>query len=298
MSLALPELTTIASEIVLSLYPILIKVVDTGLDSQLLARTTTFAVLALALTSASSLTAVFQQPFTLLILGALNFAHIGTSYLAFQDLPAGPAMALFYTYPFWNLLLSWLVLGDKINLATLPWFLLAFVGSWFVVRSMTKEEVFEDKKTNEESNHIFRGVFAALAAAFTESGIYLVTRSLDATTPFAMMFQLYGGALVLLLVGLLGFGKPLISDTKISTWLPLIGFNALIGFIGYALRFWSIPRLSVTVFSILSFVGVFSAYIFGLRFINEVPKWDSLLGGGLIATAIAALRINSTGRTE
>jgi drug/metabolite transporter (DMT)-like permease len=298
MSFALPELTTMASEIVLSLYPILIKVVDTGLDSQLLARTTTFAVLAFALTTQSGLTAVLQQPVTLLILGALNFVHIGTSYLAFQDLPAGPAMALFYTYPFWNLLLSWLVLGETIDVSTLPWFLLAFVGSWFVVKSMTQEEVFQDKKAQDTSSHVSRGVFAAIAAAFTEAGIYLVTKSLNATTPFAMMFQLYGGALVCLLVGLLSLGKPLLSDTKSSTWIPLIGFNALIGFIGYALRFWSIPRLSVTIFSILSFVGVFSAYVFGLRFVNEVPNWDSLLGGGLIATAIAALRINSTGITE
>jgi drug/metabolite transporter (DMT)-like permease len=297
MALALPELTTIASEIVLSLYPILIKVVDTGLDSQLLARTTTFAILAFALTSQAGLTAVLQQPVTLLILGALNFVHIGTSYLAFQDLPAGPAMALFYTYPFWNLLLSWIILGETIDTSTLPWFFLAFIGSWFVVKSMTKEEVFKDKQA-EESTHISRGVFAAIAAAFTEAGIYLVTKSINATTPFAMMFQLYGGALLWLLVGFLGLNKPLLSDTKLSTWIPLIGFNALIGFIGYALRFWSIPRLSVTIFSILSFVGVFSAYIFGLRFVNEVPTWDSLLGGGLIATAIAALRINSTDRTE
>ena len=297
MSLALPELTTIASEIVLSLYPILIKVVDTGLDSQLLARTTTFTVLALALTSQGALTAVFNQPVTLLILGALNFVHIGTSYLAFQDLPAGPAMALFYTYPFWNLLLAWMVLGERLDVSTLPWFVLAFIGSWFVVKSMTKEEVFKDTK-GEEKRNIPRGVFAALAAAFTEGGIYLITKSLNATTPFAMMFQLYGGALLFLLLGLISLGKPLLSDTKMSTWIPLIGFNALIGFIGYALRFWSIPRLSVTIFSILSFVGVFSAYIFGVRFVNEVPSWDSLIGGGLIATAIAALRINSTTISE
>jgi len=147
MMLALPELTTITSEMVLSLYPILIKVVDTGLDSQLLARTATFTLLALALTSTSGLTAMLKQPITFLVLGALNFVHIGTSYLAFQDLPAGPAMALFYTYPFWNLLLAWLVLGEPIAISTLPWFLLAFVGSWFIVRSMTKEELFQDKRS-------------------------------------------------------------------------------------------------------------------------------------------------------
>jgi drug/metabolite transporter (DMT)-like permease len=156
----------------------------------------------------------------------------------------------------------------------------------------------EQGKEPETNPNIYRGLFAALAAAFTEAGIFLITKSLNATTPFPMMFQLYGGALLILIIGLVSLGKPLISDTKMSTWIPLLGFNAIIGFIGYSLRFWSIPRLSVTIFSILSFVGVFSAYIFGVRFVNEVPNWDSLIGGGLIATAIAALRINSTSLTE
>jgi drug/metabolite transporter (DMT)-like permease len=54
-----------------------------------------------------------------------------------------------------------------------------------------------------------------------------------------------------------------------------------------------VPRLSVTIFSILSFVGVFSAYAFGARFVNEIPSWQSLAGGALIATAIAGVRWNS-----
>lgn len=294
---SLPEITTIASEVVLSLYPILIKVVDTGLDSQLLARTTTFATLAFAFLSRANVFDIVAHPFSLILLGLLNILHIGTSYLAFQDLPAGPAMALFYTYPFFNLLLSWFVLGETIELSTIPWFLLAFIGSWFVVRSMTKEEVFQDKETVQET-HIGRGVFAAFAAAITEAGIYIVTRSFNSATPFPMMAQLYGGGLLWLLLGLLITGRKIVSDTRASTWIPLLGFNALIGFIGYALRFWSIPRLSVTIFSILSFVGVFSAYVFGLRFVNEVPKLESILGGGLIATAIAAIRLNSTSITE
>lgn len=297
MSVALPEITTIASEVVLSLYPILIKVVDTGLDSQLLARTATFATLAFAFLSKINVYSIFQHPFLLVLLGLLNLVHIGTSYLAFQDLPAGPAMALFYTYPFWNILLSYFVLDEQIDLWTIPWFLLAFVGSWLVVKSMTSEEVFEDKGVNKPSN-ISRGIFAAFASAFTEAGIYLVTRGLDSASPFPLMFQLYGGALVMLLVGLIGTGKQVLSDTRASTWIPLIGFNALIGFIGYALRFWSIPQLSVTIFSILSFFGVFSAYIFGLRFVGEIPSKESLLGGSLIATAIAAIRLNSTVITE
>lgn len=288
MRLELPEVTTITSEIVLSLYPILIKVVDTGLDSQMLARTATFATLAFALLSRNQFLKILENPLLMVFLGILNLAHIGTSYLAFQDLPAGPAMALFYTYPFWNLLFAWLVQGEAIDIWVLPWFFLAFCGCLLVVRDI--KEAFEPNPKQEDNRN--RGIFAAIAAALTEVAIYLVTRAYEETSPFPLEFQLYGSGLIWLILGLLITGRPIISDWKASTWLPLIGFNAIIGFIGYSLRFWSVPRLSVTAFSILSFIGVFSAYAFGARFVGETPTWQSLFGGALITTAIAGVRMN------
>lgn len=289
-SFKLPEITTITSEVVLSLYPILIKVVDTGLDSQILARLATFATLSIIALNGFNLTAIVSNPLLLLFLGLLNLVHIGTSYQAFKDLPAGPAMALFYTYPFMNLLLSWFVLGETVKLSDIPWFLLAFIGSILVVRSLTNEEVFTDK--NAEPTNISRGVFAALAAALTESIIYIVTKDFKAASPFLLMSQLYGGALALFLGSVFIEKRPILSDTRTSTWIPLIAFNILIGFIGYALRFWSIPRLSTNIFSILSFVGVFSAYAFGVRFVGEIPSVESLAGGALIAASIAGVRGN------
>jgi drug/metabolite transporter (DMT)-like permease len=125
----LPEVTTITSEVVLSLYPILIKVVDTGLDTQILARLATFATLSVIALNGFNIGAVLSNPVLLLFLGFINLVHIGTSYQAFKDLPAGPAVALFYTYPFMNLLLSWFVFGETILLSDIPWFFLAFLGS-------------------------------------------------------------------------------------------------------------------------------------------------------------------------
>lgn len=288
----LPEITTITSEVVLSLYPILIKVVDTGLDTQIIARLATFA-------ACSGILGFGTVPITLsgiglfLFLGLLNLTHITTSYQAFKDLPAGPAMALFYTYPFLNLFLAWLILGEEVKLKYLPWFLFAFIGSILIIRSLKDEAEAEGEEGFEgTSTHKVRGIFSAFAAALTESIIFIVTKNLNDATPFAMMFQLYGGALLLLVLGLFSLGKPIITDFKQSTWIPLIGFNILIGFLGYALRFWSIPRLSTTIFSILSFVGVFSAYAFGVRFVNEVPSIESLAGGAFIATSIAAVQGN------
>lgn len=287
----LPELTTLTSEVTLSLYPILIKVIDTGLDSQILARLATFATLSVLFINRFEVTKIISNPLLLLFLGMINLVHIGSSYQAFSDLPAGPAMALFYTYPFLNIALSWIALGETFDWSNLPWFLMAFIGSLLVIHSLQGQgiEAYEEKQSNKS---IKRGIFAALAAALTESILYVVTRNLSDVTPFPLMFELYGGALVLFLAGMFAQGKPILSDMKKETWIPLILFNILIGFLGYALRFWSIPRLSVSIFSILSFAGVFSAYAFGARFVGEIPSIESLFGGALIAGSIAGVRGN------
>lgn len=290
--LSIPELTTLTSEVTLSLYPILIKVIDTGLDSQILGRLATFATLSVLFVNGFQLKRIFANPLLLLFLGLINLVHIGTSYQAFSDLPAGPAMALFYTYPFLNILLAWIALGESFDWSALPWFLMAFVGSLLVIHSLQTQEIeaFEENDKAQANKSTRRGVFAALAAALTESILYIVTRNLSDITPFPLMFQLYGGALVLFSLGTFLQSKPLLSDMKKETWIPLILFNIFIGFLGYALRFWSIPRVSVSIFSILSFAGVFSAYAFGARFVGEIPSLESLLGGALIAGSIAGVK--------
>jgi drug/metabolite transporter (DMT)-like permease len=283
----LPEIATVTSETVLSLYPILIKVVDTGLDSQMIARTSVFAILASLFLTGNEIQKLLSAPLLFLFLGLLNLVHIGTSYQAFKDIPAGPAMALFYTYPLFNIFFSWFILGEPFNWNVIPLVLLAFAGSLFIIHSIQGYEEFKDSKSQDRN--VNRGIFSALASALTETAIYIVTRGLNSTSPFPLMTQLYGGAIPWLLGGLLFFKGKIVSDTKISTWLPLIGFNALIGFIGYALRFWSIPYVNVAIFSLLSFIGVFTAYAFGLRFVGEIPTKGSLFGGALIASAIAFL---------
>jgi drug/metabolite transporter (DMT)-like permease len=76
------------------------------------------------------------------------------------------------------------------------------------------------------------------------------------------------------------------SDVSLTDgWLPLILFNACIGFVGYALRFYAIPKLSTAVFSILSVIGVVAAYVFQLLFTPEKINSVAALGSLLIAGA-------------
>jgi len=69
-----------------------------------------------------------------------------------------------------------------------------------------------------------------------------------------------------------------------------LGFNGLLGFTGYIARFYAISKVPTSVFSILSFVGVAFGYIWGMLFTEDQPTSRAIMGGGLIASAIAILR--------
>jgi drug/metabolite transporter (DMT)-like permease len=314
------------SEVVLSAYPILIKQVKASVFFQTGLRMAIYTVLAAGAAAAtgSPLAAAGLWSTESIATGLLNLVHVGASYTAFEQLPAGNAMALFYTYPIFNLLGAAALLGESIPLANLPWMAVAFAGALLLAQPTPK-------------NWTLLGVVCALLAALTETGIYLWFKNsakLDSTVkgsakeeakaeakaeakveakegftepaaeidaqPWTKMIQLYGSsgalwALVALVLGATGF---LAKDTfRISLGgLSVIAlFNAFVGFAGYALRFYLIPRVSTVVFSVLSFFGVVSAYGLGWLFQNEIPTLTQMAGAVaiIVANGILMSRENS-----
>jgi drug/metabolite transporter (DMT)-like permease len=139
-------------------------------------------------------------------------------------------------------------------------------------------------------------------AAVTESGIYLwfKTQANDETNhPSTKMTQMFGGSLVFWVIGIaialavggLGLGALSISGRGLSTVLL---FNALVGFTGYALRFYLIPKVSTVVFSALSFFGIIAAYAMGWGFSGEIPTATQGLGALAIVVANAVLLTKET----
>ena len=275
-------LIVLLSEAVLALYPILIKNVNVNLTTQLLARLGTFSVLGLGLSSPAERRAAFDvSPLQTILYSALNLIHIAVSYGSYKFLPAGNALALFYTYPFWTVLAGWLFLGEKFNWRILALLVVAAVGAWLVATNSTIEG-YEDKDPNTTY-----GVLLGLASAFTETLIYLIAKTPTSPSPMLTILQLYPYAAL----AMLGYGVYNQNiDTNITTgWLPLILFNVFIGFIGYALRFFAIPQLSVGIFSVLSFIGVAAAFFWQILFTDETPNKKAILGSALITGSVAAL---------
>ena len=281
-----PAYSAIYGELVLALYPILIKTIPTTLLTQTLARFSTFFILALSLGPFKDFLSAwntFDSSIKATTHGLLNLVHVTSSYLSYKDLPAGTAVSLFYTYPIMILLGRVLFFNEKVPKIAFLFLAIALIGAYLVASSYVQKSsdgTFEKNK--------IRGIFSALLAALTETIIYFLVRQNPHKSPFFALNNLYPAGFASLLA--YSFFNKKQVDTKSSTWLPLLAFNAILGFSGYMLRFFSIPKLQTIIFSMLSFIGVMAAYGWGMIFADEKPTKQGLIGGGLIATSIGLMR--------
>ena len=270
----------VASEVLLSAYPLLIKRIDMSVVFQTGLRLFVFTVLAALIGTVPSLDVLASTETVLM--GGTYLLHIFSSYTAFSLLSAGNAMALFYTYPLWNILGTALLLGEQLDFTTLPWIGVALAGAIALAQPTAK-------------NWSLGGVIMALTAALTETAVYLwfKTHSEKETqdpTPWTKMVQMFGGggllwALAAATATVAGLTTAHMFRSSLSGLAAILGFNALVGFGGYALRLYMIPKVSTVLFSSLSFFGIVSAYLYGWIGVNEWPNGVQMAGAAAIILA-------------
>ena len=299
-----------------SLYPILIKRINTNILTHTTVRFTLFPVLALVLGIASGgfgaigdIMNSWGKIAAILGIGALNLTHVFSSYIAFDELQAGIAMSIFYTYPFWNLLGARLFFGERLQLWTIPLFLIALAGTYLVASAAPEARAFKHESdsrdkasalstgyaSDDQARSPMRGIVAALIAALTETGLYLAVRGSTSDNPFANMIMLYLGGAALLIPALplvKQFSQQLI-DFRPEPLMQSIAFNAFIGFVGTTLMFMTARMLPVYMYSILAFVGVATAYMWGVVFAKETPNKKAVSGAGVVLGAIGLLYYKS-----
>jgi drug/metabolite transporter (DMT)-like permease len=284
--------TTIVAEIAMALHPILIKQVGVNLPTQLLVRLGTYSLLGTALSGPKDRTfswGSWPKALQSTLFGLMNLVHIGSSYISYAYLPAGSALALYYISPFFNVLGGALFLGESVSLPVLGLMLLAFLGV-LLISFYTKDGEGKGHDNKEKNQtHVWYGIAAALVSALTESMIFFIAKTGEEPTPWLPLLRLYPAAFAGLLAWI-GLSKATIN-TDMKNWIPLILFNVFIGFLGYSLRFWSIPRLPTAVFSILTFIGVAAGYGWGNLYSKEIPSLGALTGAGFITAAIGGLHI-------
>lgn len=287
----LATVTTITAEIAMALHPILIKQIGVNLPTQLLARLGTYSLLGAALSgpkdrafSWGSTSAALQS----IVFGLMNLIHIGSSYISYSYLPAGSALALYYMSPFFNIFAGYFFLGESISLSVLGLMLMAFIGVLLISKYTKDGSGKEHNDSEKNTNHTWIGIAAALISALTESMIFFIAKTGEEPTPWLPILKLYPAAFAGILFWI--FTQKLTIDTQISNWIPLVLFNICIGFLGYSLRFWSIPRLPTAIFSILTFIGVAAGYGWGRLYSKEIPSVGAVFGSLLITSAIGLLK--------
>ncbi len=275
-----PSLSVLLSEGILSLYPILIKTVPTNLITQWFARFLTFPLLAFLFEPSA-----LDLNTTTFFAGILNLIHIGSSYLAFYWLPAGVALSLFYLYPLFNVVAGTLFFGETRSPLSILLLLTSFLGVYLLSRD-------SPTNTTSSSDSMYGwGILMGLLAAITETLIFVFVKwnKMSSTaSPFYAVKQLYPLGLFAILSYLII--NPSKLDTNPKHLATLFGFNTVVGFFGYCLRFYVIPKVSTLVFSLLSFVGVLFGYLWGHLFTVDRPALSSWIGSGLIVISAFFVR--------
>jgi len=275
----------VAAEAAMALYPILIKSVPTNLTTQVMARVLTYTIVAFIIAPSALINKTWgttEGAATSMALGTLILFHIFSSYVAFTELPAGAAMAIFYTYPIWNMVTASLLHGESISFIHFLLVLVAFAGVILIARSQAKTET----KTKDYG---LKGIVAGLGAALSETSIYFAVKRWGVESSYNSLIELYPGAF-LLLAGFLLLNQEgsLFLDKNLEIWKPLVLFNLLVGVVGFFCWSYAIPRVTTTTFSLLSFFGVVSGFLWGWLFLKEVPSLEALAGAGLIVGAAGA----------
>lgn len=309
-------LSLITGEGLLSFYPILTRSVNADIVTQTLVRllTTSIACYPFMTLSLGSIVGQLSTH----IVSLLYVFHILTSYLAFLNLDVGVALTLFYTYPIINVLLHQ-IFYTQIDLKIVSYFLLSFVGACMIAKDSANTTPTTPATSATPTTmpttgprSLSLGLVTIILAALSESLIYMFYKDGNGHTesnPFNMLFRMCfsGGIILLLIYWFRANSKEEEVPTEINQqegngghqlqWLTqspitqLILANLIIGVIGYLLRFYSIPRLSAELYSILSFSGIIFGYLYGWWFYKEQITPAKLIGTLLILLSVYKVKV-------
>jgi len=260
----------LASESLLSLYPVIVKNIAIPFEMKLWSRFFTYVVISMFFINP----AYIQTNLVSLdgiLLSVITIAHVYTSYKGFMLLESGISYTLFYLYPIMILLMS----GEPIH----PVMILSILGVYLLYsekenenekKELTNRKEEEDKDKDKDK---LNGVIMISLAAFTEALIYFIVRRLKTSNNWNHIFLSYFPG-SLLLTGFLY--KQIIKSNRLVSLS--LGLNGVIGLVGYLLRFFAISRLEPSIYAPLSYFGVIMAYIYGILINGEQITLTKVLG--------------------
>lgn len=273
-------LSKLLSESFLSLYPVFVKNINLPIVFQLWSRFFSYIVICSLFINYDY---IFKNLFSIngLLLSLITTIHIYTSYRGFQLLESGIAYTIFYLYPLIILLFS----GEKIH----PILFLAIFGVYLLVAGAKPPNLEIKTGENKDTtlsikNDTIIGIIMIIGAAITEAAIFFAIKRLKTNNHWNHLFISYFfGAIIFSLYFIFSVkGNHLVSNVNTSLLSISLVINAVLGLLGYLLRFYAISNLSAQVYAPLSYFGIFMSYVYGVLINGDKINLTKIIGTILI----------------
>lgn len=280
-----PVLSMLASESLLSLYPIFVKKIGLSLVHQVWTRLLAYVAMSAIFVDWGFVKSAFFSS-DALILALINLSHIFFSYEGFRNLDSGVSFAIFNTYPLMILLIAGVMWNNV--------YLLVLLGlALFVLGERTAGTTGTTKRTTagtltaglpqESPTNFIYGVAMILFAALTEALIYFMVRRIKTDNHWNHVFLSYMMGFIAISGYLFGSGNDF-GKTMLPRMSLAIGLNGFIGSVAYFLRFFAASNLAASIFAPLAYFGMVMSYVYGIVFNHETLSWEKV-GGTLCILA-------------
>lgn len=283
-------LAKLISESLLSLYPIILKKIDVSIIIQIWTRLFSYLII-----SALFINREFIKKYLLkrtsIIFSLINFSHVVFSYIGFKLLDSGVALSIFFTFPIMILIIETRKFNPHYLIIIFGLFLLSFNNKNKI--SSTKEDEPNEKNNtlNTKNNTLntkntITGIIIMLLGAFTEALLFYCIKKIPTQNSWNHVFIAYLPATVLFTIYFIYYYYKNILDENIKEikykfhhiTIVLILINCIIGTIGYFLRFYAAYRLDAYFYSILSYFGIITGYIYGYYIAKQDITWNKVVG--------------------
>jgi drug/metabolite transporter (DMT)-like permease len=221
-------------------------------------------------------------------------AQVGFFY-AVQTLPVGIALLLEYSGVILVVLWMWAVHGERPRRLTVAGGTVAVAGL-ILVLDLTGDRHLDGV-----------GVFWGLMAAVGLAGYYVLSARTDPQLPSVAMAAggMGFGAIILLLLGLVGVLPMRAGTADVSfaghttSWLvPVVGLFLVAGLVSYLSGIGAARLLGAPLASFLGLTEVVFAVLFAWLALDELPTVLQGVGGVLVVTGVAVVRIDDRRRAE
>jgi len=232
----------------------------------------------------------------LVMRGGILLVAYTTYYMGLPALPLAEAIALFFAAPIIVTMLSIPMLGEKVSGLSWAAIALGFTGVLIILQPGTA--LFNP------------AALFSLVSAATYALAMVIARKLGVTEPATVMafyqnaVYLVGALIIAAIFAVIGIdqlGHPSF-DFLVRTWawpnnydLFLMGICGAIAAVAMSLLTNAYRMADANLVTVFEYTGMIWAPLWGFLFFNEIPRWTTLTGLGLILIAgLISVRLAAT----